>query len=135
MRITKLEERATNLEERATNLEKRTTNLEDGTTSAGKATKLANARTINGTSFDGSSNITTQKWGEGRNITIDSITKFVDGSDNINFQTINFYRTEIQESGTYVFDECKKVGQKCYNLELSFCDFPEQVGYELKLWV
>lgn len=27
----------------------------------------------------------------------------------------------------YLFTQ--KVGQKCYDLELSFCDFPEQVGY------
>ena len=26
----------------------------------------------------------------------------------------------------------QKVGQKCYDLELLFCDFPERIGYELK---
>lgn len=30
----------------------------------------------------------------------------------------------------YLF--AQKVGQKCYNLELSFCDFPEHIGFELK---
>ena len=123
LRTTKLEERATSLENRTTSLEGRVSdseteinNIKKGTTLVGeaeKAKKLTTPRTINGTIFDGSSNITTKQWGVGRNITIDSITKFVDGLDNINFQTINFYRTEIQESGTYVFDECKKVGQKC----------------------
>ena len=34
------------------------------------ATKLATARTINGTSFDGSANITTANWGTARNISI-----------------------------------------------------------------
>lgn len=34
------------------------------------ATKLASARTINGTSFDGSGNITTSSWGTARNISI-----------------------------------------------------------------
>ena len=37
---------------------------------AGTATKLAAARTINGTSFDGSANITTANWGAARNIYI-----------------------------------------------------------------
>ena len=59
LRITNLEERADSLESRATDLESRATNLENGTTSAGKATKLENARTINATVFDGSSNKTT----------------------------------------------------------------------------
>lgn len=34
------------------------------------ATKLATARTINGTSFDGSANITTANWGTARNVSI-----------------------------------------------------------------
>ena len=37
---------------------------------AGSATKLQTARTINGTSFDGSANITTANWGTARNISI-----------------------------------------------------------------
>lgn len=37
---------------------------------AGTATKLSSARTINGTSFDGSANITTANWGTARNISI-----------------------------------------------------------------
>ena len=37
---------------------------------AGTATKLATARNINGTSFDGSAAITTANWGTARNITI-----------------------------------------------------------------
>ena len=37
---------------------------------ASSATKLATARTINGTNFDGTANITTVKWGTARNIYI-----------------------------------------------------------------
>lgn len=37
---------------------------------AGTATKLESARTINGTTFDGSANITTANWGSARNIYI-----------------------------------------------------------------
>ena len=50
---------------------------------AATATKLATARTINGTSFDGSGNITTASWGTARTITIGSTGKTVDGSANI----------------------------------------------------
>lgn len=44
----------------------------DGSVSsnAGTATKLESARTINGTTFDGSANITTANWGTARNIYI-----------------------------------------------------------------
>ena len=41
---------------------------------AGKAVKLQTARTINGTSFDGSANITTANWGTARNISIQDAT-------------------------------------------------------------
>lgn len=44
---------------------------------------LATARTINGTSFNGSANITTAKWGTARSITIGNTTKTVDGSGNV----------------------------------------------------
>lgn len=49
---------------------------------ASTASKLATARTINGTSFDGSGNITTANWGTARSITIGSSSKNVDGSTN-----------------------------------------------------
>ena len=47
---------------------------------ASTATKLATARTINGTSFDGSGNITTAKWGTARAVKIGNTSKNVDGS-------------------------------------------------------
>lgn len=52
---------------------------------AATATKLATARTINGTSFDGSANITTASWGTGRTITIGSTAKTVDGSADVSW--------------------------------------------------
>lgn len=58
------------------------------TGNAGTATKLATARTINGTSFDGSANITTANWGTARTITIGSTGKSVNGSGNITW-TLN----------------------------------------------
>lgn len=46
----------------------------------GSASKLTTKRTINGTEFDGSGNITTANWGTARNITIGNTQKSVNGS-------------------------------------------------------
>lgn len=122
LRITNLEERATNLEDRTTNLEKRESdseteinNIKKGTTLVGeasKAKKFSNPVVINDTQFDGSYNITTNRWGQGRNITIDGVTKLLNGTANVNFKTINFSRTTIPSGGTYTFNECREVGKK-----------------------
>lgn len=60
---------------------------------ANTASKLQTARTINGTSFDGSANITTANWGTARNVTIQDSTAAhsgtavsVNGSGNINLK-------------------------------------------------
>ena len=122
LRTTKLEERATELENRTTNLEKRESdseteinNIKKGTTLVGeaeKAKKLTTPRTINGTIFDGSSNITTKQWGVGRFITIDGISRFVDGGNNIDFNTINYYRISLTKNQKYTQNGCTKVGEK-----------------------
>lgn len=52
---------------------------------ANSATKLATARTINGTSFDGSGNITTANWGTSRNITIGNTKKAVNGGGDVSW--------------------------------------------------
>lgn len=46
---------------------------------------MATARTINGTSFNGSANITTANWGTARTITIGSTGKSVNGSGNVSW--------------------------------------------------
>ena len=122
LRTTNLEERATNLENRTTNLERRESdseteinNIKKGTTSVGeaeKAKKLTTAININSTSFDGSSNITTEKWGQGRNITIDGVTKLIDGSANIAFNTINIESMSIVQTLPVLIEGCSKVGEK-----------------------
>jgi len=53
--------------------------------SAGTADTLATARTINGTSFNGSANITTANWGTARTLTIGSTGKSVNGSSNVSW--------------------------------------------------
>lgn len=50
---------------------------------AGTATTLQTARTINGTSFNGSANITTANWGTARTLTVGSTGKSVNGSGNV----------------------------------------------------
>lgn len=49
------------------------------------ATKLQTARSINGTNFDGTGNITTSYWGTARNIQIGNTTKSVNGSSNVSW--------------------------------------------------
>lgn len=59
---------------------------ESTTGNAATATALQNARTINGTSFNGTANITTSSWGTARNLQVDlaknSVTS-VNGSANV----------------------------------------------------
>lgn len=55
----------------------------NGTATA--ANKLATARQINGTNFDGQGNITTNYWGYKRNFTIGNATMGVDGSGNVSW--------------------------------------------------
>lgn len=52
---------------------------------ASTATTLQTARTINGTSFNGSANITTANWGTARTITIGNTGKSVNGSGNVSW--------------------------------------------------
>ena len=52
---------------------------------AATATKLATARQINGTNFDGSGNITTANWGTARTLTIGNAAKSVNGAGNVSW--------------------------------------------------
>lgn len=53
--------------------------------SVSKADTLITARTINGTSFNGSANITTSNWGTARTLTIGNTGKSVNGSGNVSW--------------------------------------------------
>ena len=55
------------------------------TGSSATALTLKTARTINGTSFNGSANITTANWGTARNITIGSTAKAINGSADVSW--------------------------------------------------
>lgn len=54
-------------------------------TSATSAATLTTGRNINGTTFNGSANITTSFWGTARTLTIGSTGKSVDGSANVSW--------------------------------------------------
>ena len=75
-----------------------------GSSSAGgaanTAVKLHTARTINGTSFNGSGNITTANWGTARNITIGSTTKSVNGSENVSWSLSEIGAATASSVGT-----------------------------------
>jgi hypothetical protein len=55
------------------------------TGNATTASTLQTARTINGTSFNGSANITTTSWGTARTLTVGNTGKSVDGSANVSW--------------------------------------------------
>lgn len=63
------------------------------------ATTLQTARTINGTSFNGSANITTANWGTARTLTIGSTGKSVNGSQNVSWTLAEI---GAQAAGNYV---------------------------------
>lgn len=66
------------------------------------ATTLATARTINGTSFNGSANITTVNWGTARTITIGSTGKSVNGSGNVSWSLSEIGAAAASHSHSYL---------------------------------
>ena len=60
------------------------------------ATTLQTARTINGTSFNGSTNIVTSYWGTARTITIGNTSKVVNGSTDYNWTPYQIGMTRAQ---------------------------------------
>lgn len=66
----------------------------------GSAATLTTARTINGTSFNGSANITTANWGTSRNITIGNTTRSVDGSTTYTWTLADIGAGDVTTAGT-----------------------------------
>lgn len=65
---------------------------------ASTATKLAATKTINGTAFDGSGNITTANWGTSRTLTIGNSGKSVNGSGNVSWSLAEIGASPLQKS-------------------------------------
>lgn len=85
-------------------------NPDEGTISANasSASKLANARTINGTAFDGASNITTKSWGTARKVYISdfdgsntSASVSVNGSSDITLSLPQNINAIVEECGKF----------------------------------
>lgn len=72
------------------------------TGNAATATKLATARSINGTNFDGSGNITTATWGTARNITIGSTKKSVNGGADVSWSLSEIGAAAASHSHSYL---------------------------------
>lgn len=85
-------------------------NILDGTSTVGKSsvsTKLETSRSINGTSFDGSSDITTSKWGTKRTITVkdndgtnSQSNTNIDGSANFDLKLPSTIKATLTGSAT-----------------------------------
>ncbi len=65
------------------------------------ATKLATARNINGTAFDGTADITTTNWGTARTITIGNTGKSVNGSTTYSWTVSEIGAAGIGTDNTY----------------------------------
>ena len=69
---------------------------------AATSTKLATARSINGTNFDGSGNITTATWGTARTLTIGSTGKSVNGSGNVSWSLAEIGAAAASHTHSYL---------------------------------
>ena len=72
------------------------------TGNAATATKLTTARSINGTNFDGSGNITTATWGTARNMTIGSTKKSVNGGADVSWSLSEIGAAAASHSHSYL---------------------------------
>lgn len=69
---------------------------------AASADRLTTARSINGTSFDGTANITTSYWGTARNFTIGNTTRSVNGSGNVSWSFADIGGAPASHSHNYI---------------------------------
>lgn len=69
---------------------------------ATSADRLTTARSINGTNFDGTANITTSYWGTARNFTIGNTTRSVNGSGNVSWSFADIGGAPASHSHNYI---------------------------------
>lgn len=69
---------------------------------AASVDRLTIARSINGTNFDGSANITTSYWGTARNFTIGNTTRSVNGSGNVSWSFADIGGAPASHSHNYI---------------------------------
>lgn len=69
---------------------------------AASADRLTTARSINGTNFDGTANITTSYWGTARSFTIGNTTRSVNGSGNVSWSFADIGGAPASHSHNYI---------------------------------
>lgn len=69
---------------------------------AASVDRLTTARSINGTNFDGTANITTSYWGTARNFTIGNTTRSVNGSGNVSWSLADIGGAPASHSHNYI---------------------------------
>lgn len=69
---------------------------------AASADRLTTARSINGTNFDGTANITTSYWGTARNFTIGNTTRSVNGSGSVSWSFADIGGAPANHSHNYI---------------------------------
>ena len=78
---------------------------------ANTATTLKTARTINGTSFNGSANITTANWGTARTLTIGNTGKSVNGGGNVSWSIDEIGALKASKQGATDVNTLKTTGR------------------------
>lgn len=81
------------------------------TETAVAANKLATARNINGTNFDGTADITTTNWGATRTFTIGNLAKNINGSTNVTWT--------LSDIGAASNSEMESVKQSISDIEIN----------------
>lgn len=69
---------------------------------AASADRFTTARSINGTNFNGTANITTSYWGTARNFTIGNTTRSVNGSGNVSWSFADIGGAPASHSHNYI---------------------------------
>lgn len=100
------------------------------------ADKLSTARTINGTSFDGSANITTAKWGTARTLNASGVmtgSTSIDGSNNINLNLTYNYIPLPENSDLNDYKTFGHYYVELVNIARTFINCPTEQAFGLEI--
>lgn len=100
------------------------------------ADKLSTARTINGTAFDGSANITTAKWGTTRTFNASGLmtgSTSVDGSSNINLNLTYNYIPLPENSDLNDYKTSGHYDVELVNIARTFINCPTEQAFGLEI--
>ena len=97
----------------------------DLTGNADSSTKLKTARSINGTNFDGTGNITTTNWGTSRTITIGNTGKSVNGDSNVSWSLSEIGASAIGHTHTSIIDSGNNVNSITFSYGKPSLDYSD----------